>query len=140
MSRAIHSAGHDVIERTALRKRVSGFYRRFNDADWNGCYAMIDPELTQRGRPQPGTYGELMQAFKDAYGEVHRWFTRLSLHLVESPKQGDKRPFAYVYLVWQDQAHGFHMFRERWVKDNGQWFTRVVGLIPNRSATDAKGA
>jgi hypothetical protein len=76
-----------------------------------------------------------MQAFKNTYGSVNLWFTRLSLHLDASSNQRDKRPFAYVYLVWQDDAHGFHMFRERWIKDSGRWFTRVVGLVPNRQET-----
>jgi len=66
------------------------------------------------------------------YGSVHPWETRLSLHLDAGPTQQDKRPFAYVYVVWQDDCHGFHMFRERWIKEKGEWFTRVVGLVPNR--------
>jgi len=24
------------------------------------------------------------------------------------------------------------MFKERWVKDSGHWYTRVAGLVPNR--------
>ena len=61
-----------------------------------------------------------MQVFKDAYGSVKPWWTRLSLHLDTSPKQTDKRPFAYVYVIWQDDTHGFHMFRERWIKDRSR--------------------
>jgi len=83
------------------------------------------------------TYAERMRVFKEAYGSVKPWWTRLSLHLDAATKQRDKRPFAYVYLVWQDDAHGFHMFRERWIKDNGRWFTRVVGLVPNRQELGA---
>jgi hypothetical protein len=33
-----------------------------------------------------------------------------------------------------------NMFRERWIQDNGQWFTRVVGLVPNRQETDSRRA
>lgn len=95
---------------------------------------MIDPLLTRRGKVKLDAYAELMQAFKDAYGTIKLRWTRLSLHLKAAPKQSDQRPFAYVYLVWQDGAHGFHMFRERWVKNHGQWFTRVVGLVPNKPA------
>ena len=57
-----------------------------------------------------------------------------SLHGDARTVGSDRRPFAYVYVVWQDEAHGFHMFRERWVKDRGWWFTRVVGLVPNSPA------
>lgn len=45
-------------------------------------------------------------------------------------QQARPRPFAYVYVVWKDAAKEFHLFRDRWVKDGGQWFTRVVGLVP----------
>jgi hypothetical protein len=78
-----------------------------------------------------------MQAFKNVYGSVNLWLTRVSLHLDGAPKQSDKRPFAYVYVIWQDDVHNFHMFRERWIKDHGRWFTRVVGLVPNRQARDS---
>jgi hypothetical protein len=73
-----------------------------------------------------------MRAFKNVYGSVNLWLTRLSLHLEAASGQRDKRPFAYVYVIWQDAAHGFHMFRERWINDNGRWFTRVVGLVANK--------
>jgi len=132
---SVRTANREVAERAALRRRVKQFYRRFNQADWDACYALIDPQFTRHGKVKLDTYSELMQTFKDAYGSVKPWSTRLHLHLDPTAKQSDKRPFAYVYIVWQDEAHGFHMFRERWVKDRGQWCTRVVGLVPNRPAS-----
>jgi hypothetical protein len=77
-------------------------------------------------------YSERMRVFKNVYGRVSLWFVRLSLHLAASPSQRDKRPFAYAYVIWQDEAHGFHMFRERWIKEGDRWYTRVVGLVPNK--------
>jgi hypothetical protein len=133
MKRTLQSADRETGERAALRRRVKLFYRRLNDADWDGCFGLIDPQLTRERKVQLETYAGLMQTFKDAYGSVKPWSTRLHLHLDASPKQRDQRPFAYAYVVWQDEAHGFHMFRERWVKERGKWFTRVVGLVPNRS-------
>jgi hypothetical protein len=138
MKRAVHSTKGAAAERKALWGRVKRFYVRFNKADWDGCYALIDPQLTQPGKVQRDTYSELMQAFKDVYGSVKLRWTRLSLHLDAARKQRDKRPFAYVYVIWQDDAHGFHLFRERWVKDHGQWFTRVAGLVPNRQEMDSR--
>ena len=138
MKQSVQSSPLDPAVRRALRQRVKQFYGRFNNGAWQDCYALIDPELTEQGKVKVETYAELMQAFKDEYGTVKPWTTRLSLHVDASPKQQDKRPFAYVYLIWQDQAHGFHMFRERWVKDHGQWFTRVVGLVPNRQEVDSE--
>jgi hypothetical protein len=133
MKQKIHIAKPQATEREALRRRVKQFYGRFNKSDWDGCYSLIDPLLIQNGKVKLDTYAELMQTFKDVYGIVRPWLTRLSLHLDATSKQGDKRPFAYVYVIWQDGTHGFHMFQERWIRDNGQWFTRVVGLVPKRN-------
>jgi hypothetical protein len=127
-------------ERQALRRRVQQFYRWFNKEAWDDCFALIDPELTGRGRVNLDTYADLMQSFKESYGTVRPRWTDLSLHLDPTPKQRDKRPFAYVYILWQDDAHRFHMFRERWVLNDGQWFTRVVGLVPNQQETDSRRA
>ena len=69
--------------------------------------------------------------FKDAHGSVNPWHIRISLHVDASLNKHDKRPFAHVYVVWQDKSHDFHMFRERWIKDSGRWYSRVVGLVPN---------
>ena len=132
MKRVVHPAPHAASERAALRRRIKQFYLRFNEEDWEECYTLIDPPLTQRGKVELAGYSERMQAFKKVYGSVKLWLIRLSLHLDASSNQRDKRPFAYVYVIWQDDAHGFHLFRERWIKDNGRWFTRVVGLVPNR--------
>jgi hypothetical protein len=127
-------------ERQALRRRVQQFYRRFNKGGWEDCYALIDPELTRQGKVNVDTYGNLMQRFKETYGNVKSRWTNLSLHMDATPKQRDKRPFAYVYILWQDEAHAFHMFRERWVQNHGEWFTRVVGLVPNLQDADSRRA
>jgi hypothetical protein len=44
----------------------------------------------------------------------------------------DQRDFAYVVVSWKDKSNKFHQFRERWIKDRGKWFTRVIGLVPVR--------
>lgn len=138
MKQTTQSMPRDIALRQSLRQRVKQFYCRFNKGAWQDCYALIDPELTGQGKVSLDTYSKLMQSFKNVYGTVKPWQTRLSLHLAAAPKQHDKRPFAYVYLIWQDEAHGFHMFRERWIHDRGQWFTRVVGLVPNRQEKDSQ--
>lgn len=97
---------------------------------------MVDPELTRKQRPDRQIYVRELQDFKDVYGIITPWHTRISMYLEASPRQQDKRPFAYVYTVWQDENHGFHMFRERWVFHNGRWYTRVAGLIANRTTTE----
>jgi hypothetical protein len=107
-------------------------YAWFNQESWDKCFTLIDPKLTAQSKPPSADYSERLRAFKHCYGSIRPWYIRISLHLDASSNKRDSRPFAYVYVVWQDEAHGFHMFRERWVKDSGRWFTRVVGLVPNR--------
>src|SRR5262245_1641171 len=135
MKRTVHNPRRDDSERENLRRRVKQFYQRFNSENWEGCFSMIDPRLIQGKKVELGTYVERMRAFKSVYGSVNFWRTVLSLHLNGAPNQGDVRPFGYVYVIWQDDARGFHMFRERWIKDRGRWFTRVVGLVPNKQET-----
>jgi len=133
MKQTIRSRKREACEREALRKRVKYFYRRLNRSDWEDCFALIDPQLTRTGKVKVDVYSRLMESFKTAYGSVNPRWTRLSLHLQVAKNQRDSRPFAYVYVIWQDAAHGYHLFRERWIKENGQWYTRVVALVPNRS-------
>jgi hypothetical protein len=119
-------------ERQALRKRIGQMYAAFNDEDWQKCYSMLDPKLRESGKVAASVYAEQLEAFKHVYGEIKPWHLRVSLHLKERNSQQESRPFAYVYVVWQDSAHGFHMFRERWIKHAGHWYTRVAGLVPNQ--------
>jgi hypothetical protein len=107
-------------------------YDWFNRGLWDKCFSLIDPRLREEGKVQLPHYSAGLEAFKEVYGTIKPWHVQLSLHLDASSNKQDQRPFAYVYVVWQDEVHGFHMFRERWVKHGGRWFTRVVGLIPNR--------
>ena len=122
-------------ERKSLRRRVGQMYEWFNQESWKKCLSLLDPRLVDNGKVEGQTYMASLKRFKEVYGKIGPWHTRISLHLDESSNKRDDRPFAYVYVVWQDDLHAFHMFRERWVKDAGHWFTRVVGLVPNREAS-----
>ncbi len=119
-----------AVERQALRRRVRQMYDSFEQEGWEKCFSLIDPKLRERAKLQLAAYADGMRDFKTAYGRVHPWMIKLSLHLDVAPSQQDKRPSAYVYVIWQDQANRFHMFQERWVKDAGRWYTRVAGLVP----------
>ena len=106
-------------------------YSWFNQGQWEKCFSLIDPKLIKHGKVKLLLYAERMQGFKQVYGAIHPWHVRISPHLDASANKHDKRPFAYVYVIWQDEVHGFHMFREMWVKESGRWFTHVLGLIPS---------
>src|SRR5438477_1334694 len=128
MTRAMHPSSHEAAERKALRRRVKQMYDWFNQALWEKCFSLIDPKLREQAKVRLPLYADRLRAFKEVYGRINPWHVRISLHLDPSANKHDERPFAYVYVIWQDEAHGFHMFRERWVKHSDRWFTRVVGL------------
>jgi hypothetical protein len=111
-------------------------YEWFNRELWAKCFSLVDPRLRDQSRAEFSIYADRLRSFKEVYGAVRPWHIRSSVHLNASSNKHDDRPFAYVYVVWQDEAKEFHMFRERWVKDKDRWFTRVVGLIPNRQRPD----
>jgi hypothetical protein len=123
---------HEASEREALRRRVKQMYEWFNRGLWDKCFSLIDPMLREQSKTELPVYVERLRAFREVYGSITPWHIRISLHLDASANKRDGRPFAYVYVTWQDDAHGFHMFRERWVKHSERWFTRVVGLVPNQ--------
>jgi hypothetical protein len=136
-ARTVKMSPRERAERQALRRRVQQFYRRFNKGAWDECYALIDPKLTGSSKINLDAYVDTMKRFKEVYGTVKPRWTDVRLHLDASPSQRDKRPFAYVYVLWQDEAHEFHMFRERWIQEQSKWFTRVVGLVPYRQPVDS---
>ena len=137
MSREVNKANGHTSERMAIRRRIKQFYRAFNNAKWSRCFALIDPKLSENDRIDVASYSESPGAFKACYGEVRIWYMRTSLHMDIRDNKRDPRPFAFVYIGWQDVNDEFHMFRERWVLEAGRWFTRVAGLVVNRAADDA---
>ena len=118
-------------ERRSLRNRVKQFYAAYDRGDWATCFEFIDPKLRAGNRVELGMYAKLMGRFRELYGPVRFWYTRISLHLAGAPQQGDDRPFAYVSIVWRDERARYHLFQDRWVRAGQRWHTRVVGLVPN---------
>jgi hypothetical protein len=126
-----------ATDRASLRRRVKRLYGWFNQEHWAKCFSLLDPRLREGRRVEQAGYVDSLRTFKQASGQVRLWYLRVNLHAGEA-RRADPRPFAYVYVVWQDDKHAFHMFRERWVKDSGHWYTRVVGLVPHKApAPDA---
>jgi hypothetical protein len=115
-------------DKASLTQRVRYLYKFVNDRDWAKCRAYLDPRL--RDRVAAEQYGREMDAFFAAHGPI-RQITVVSANLYPAGSaRADDREFAYVVLSWKDRDHALHHFRERWVKDDGQWYTRVVGLVP----------
>ncbi len=118
-----------AAERIALRRRVKQMLRSLNAARWESCFALIDPKIREAGNLAFAPYRDRLREFKSAYGVIQPKKMWINLHLDTSRCKQDKRPFAYVYIVWTDDRHVLHIFQERWVKHEGRWFTRVVGLV-----------
>lgn len=139
MKPRVKSTRKVALAKSVLRRRVMRWYDRLNRQRWSDCFALVDPRLTTSGKVRAETYSHSLLSFQNRYGAIHPWHVRISLHLTSSRPSSDPRPFAYVYTVWQDERHEFHMFRERWVQDGDNWFTRVVGLVVNDAASNQAG-
>jgi hypothetical protein len=123
--------GKLASQRAALRRRIKGFYQKYNEADWESCYGHLDPRLRTAGKVDPVRYADSLEAFRNRYGAVDIWYLRANLYFDVKNNRQD-RPFAYVYVFWQDEKKAFHVFRERWVYHSGHWYTRVVGLVTHK--------
>jgi hypothetical protein len=122
---------HDVL---SLAARINSFYRFFNRRDWARCYEYVDPKLRSKRKSGLSDYSQTLRDFFEAHGPVEQVkILKISIHSGISIKD-DQRNFAYVVISWKDKSNRFHQFRERWIKDREKWFTRVIGLLPNRSA------
>jgi hypothetical protein len=121
----------EVRQRTALYRRVGRFHKLFNQRAWNECYQFLDPRL--RENVNISQYAGSLSRFAEHYGEIKIRYRHFSVHLDVTKNKQDPRPFAFVYVFWQDRRHDFHVFRERWVEEAGDWYTRVVGLVIHES-------
>jgi hypothetical protein len=110
----------------SLRRAIRGFYDNFQKEKWELCYNRIDPNLLAAGNVDFNCYRDSLAAFKQRYGEVTILLIRIGE--IHTGKQ-DQRPFAYASVIWRDRLENFHVFRERWIFNNGRWYTRVVGLV-----------
>jgi hypothetical protein len=91
------------------------------------CFQFLDPRLRD-GRVDQEKYTTSLDEFRQYYGSVEVISIILDLHLDVEVKKGPS-DFAYVLVVWKDSKKVAHLFRERWVKDEGRWYTRVAGLV-----------
>jgi hypothetical protein len=130
---APHAPPNNVsLQRTALRKQLNAFSYAFNKKDWERCFQFVDPKLRAGGRVNFPDYSASLARFFERYGPVHRIYTKINPYLNVTTNRHDDRPFAYAIVFWQDKDHAFHVFRERWVKENDSWYTRVAGLVAHQ--------
>jgi hypothetical protein len=121
---------HDVL---SLAARINFFYRFFNQRNWARCYEYVDPKLSAKTKSGLSDYSQTMRDFFEAHGPIAQVkILKISIHSGIEAKN-DQRDFAYVVISWIDKSNELYHFRERWIKDREKWFTRVIGLVPNRS-------
>lgn len=116
-------------QRARLRQRIRRFYKDFNEGRWERCYKALDPRLREQARVDPGSYAESLHRFAERYAPLRIEYLRLNLYPKVKGNPRADRDFAFVVILWQDRENQFHLFRERWVKEGRNWFTRVVGLV-----------
>lgn len=95
----------------------------------------IDPRLRENSKIELAKYAASLAAFEQRYGTIRICYVRINLHLNVRTNKQDDRPFAFAYVVWQDDKGVVHMFRERWVNESGRWYTRVVGLVTHKETS-----
>lgn len=123
-------------QQASLKRRVRQFYAALNAGAFEKCYHLIDPRLLA----EPGTvtlfqYENALAVFLQQVGGVTvRQVTITGLHLGQPNKLYEGRDFALGKTVWEDAAGNTHQFAERWVCENGLWYTRSTGLLPPASA------
>lgn len=118
--------------KAALKARVRRFYRNFNSNNWQTCFEYLDPKLRQSKINFP-QYSSSLERFADVYGPIKIWHMTVHLYLDVSKNKQDPRSFAFVYIFWQDKHQAFHVFKERWVRQGEDWYTRVAGLITHEA-------
>ena len=90
-------------------------YDWFDNEGWEKCFSLVDPRLRESKVQlrRIGRHASLQTCLRNC--------TSLDdqdkPHLDESLARQDKRQFAYVYVVWPDDEHRFHMFQERWSRN-----------------------
>jgi hypothetical protein len=115
-------------ERTGLRNRIRSFYRNLNQGKWERCFGFVDPTLREEAKVEQPRYTASLARFRQRYGNIEVFPFTVSVHSGRKNKH-DPRDFAFAYVAWKDAKGNFRLFRERWVRDRGRWYTRVVGLV-----------
>jgi hypothetical protein len=123
----------ESARRSKLRNRIRSFYRHLENGQWDACYGLVDPKLRD-GKIDRGAYGRSLSAFLEHYGPIEIIAVpKLNIYSNVQNNKHDDRDFAYGLVVWQDKNHQPHLLKERWVWSDGNWYTRMVGLVTHET-------
>lgn len=116
-----------------MKRRIKRFYDLLNQRKFQSCYELIDPRV--RAKPSSVTllqYQNSLARFLDRIGAVAVTDIHFDLHLDEPSALNEGRDFAIGKTRWRDSAGVEREFIERWVHEDGKWYTRSTGfLIPS---------
>ena len=113
-----------------VESRVRRFYECLNAGQFRDCFEMIDPSI--REDPHSVTLYQYMQSlgsFLKYYGSVQVLEVELHVHANEPSVRFRNRDFAIGKSSWKDQREGAHIFQERWVKNDSDWYTVATGFV-----------
>jgi hypothetical protein len=124
-----HGTYWERNDRERLRHRVRRNITHINEQQFDECYNLLDPKLLSSQTAGSNDFLVSLKTFIEVYGRINVWHTKLYGTWDSRKMNGDKRPFAYAYVVWFDAQRRFHLFRQRWVRDGDLWYSRVIGLV-----------
>ena len=119
----------ETIERNRLVHRIRYLYHFLNENNWEACFERLDPKLREESIDFK-TYAASLSSFFKEYGPIRlESVEELRLFLRAKGNKHDDRPFAYGLVIWKDRKKRQHVLRERWVRSEDTWYTRMVGLV-----------
>lgn len=120
----------------ALETRIRHFYESMNRHDFTKCYAMIDPRVVSKSEALTiSQYTHSLERYLDRFASINLVEIGITgLHLNEPNKLYEGRDFALGKTVWEDDDGNRHEFSERWVFQDGAWYTRSTGFVPIHSS------
>jgi len=115
---------------SSLKRRIRHFYKLLNQRHFEQCHQIIDPRV----RVQPSSvtlfqYENSLRQFLDRFRSVDVKKISLHLHLDEPSELYEGRDFALGQTIWTDSQGEHHVFSERWVLEEGVWYTRSTGFV-----------
>ena len=118
------------LDHTLVRDAVAAFYDHLSAGRFGECYRLLDPAVTEQPMGQDlASYCRNLAAYRAALTlplRVER--TELTLGGPPTVLYGD-RDFAHGRTIVRDAAGNRRTYQERWVKNDGLWYTRCVGYL-----------
>jgi hypothetical protein len=113
-----------------LDRRIRRFYEAMSEGDFEGCFAMIDPQVKRSSCSVTlRSYMQSLRAFMSRVGKIVVQSIDVVVHVGLTTSLYGDRDFATGQTVWLDKHGASHVFQERWVKGPRGWYTRSTGFV-----------